>query len=142
MAEADELSTGIVEAKPALNIPKIYGTDGEEMAPENLKTGDILLVCWAESAKCGAKTSVVRFEKFGEPTRFDPRRAIFFSRAEFEQLSVCCYPLEAISEMRFCAHDSSASAQTFSKLHELYKENRTLTERLERIERRLRDLAA
>ena len=140
MAEGDKLSIGIVEAKPALNIPKIYGADGKEMAPEDLKIDDILLVYWANPTEYKTEASVVRFEKFRGGTRFDARRVVFLSRAELEH-GPCYYPLDDILEMRFCARDSSASSQTFLKLSELYKENRRLTQRLERIEKRLRDLA-
>ncbi len=67
---------------------------------------------------------------------------IFFTRAESEPLSECCYPLKDISEMRLCGYDSSASAQVFGMLASLYKENRMLWDRLKRIEDRLRNLAA
>ena len=132
-----ELSTGVFEAKPTPYMPKIFGVDGREMAPEDLKINDILLVYWAKPTEHKAETSVVRFEKFRGGTRFDARGIVFLSRAEFEPLSTCCYPLEDISEIRFCAHDSSASAQVFSILHSLYKENRELKSRMERSKERL-----
>lgn len=131
MAESNELS-----------MPKIFGVNGEEMAPSDIKQNDILVVFWVEPTKYKAETSVVLFEKFGEGIRFDPRRIVFLSRAEFELPDMYCYFLSDIREIRFCAKSSSASFQTFLKLHELYKENRRLIERLERIEKRFRDFTA
>lgn len=141
MAE-EELSTGVFEAKPTQYMPKIFGVDGRKMAPEDLKVRDILVVYWKEPAKYKTETSVVRFEKFVEQSVWSGKKSSFFCRAESEPLSVCYYPLEEISEIRFCARDSSASSQIFLKLHDLYKENRRLTEKLETIKKRIMDLAA
>ena len=144
MAEEDRLSTGVVEAKPAPYMPKISGVDGKAMTPEDLKRGDILVVYWVESAKYRAETSVVCFEKFEkfEENIWAKKGVIFLRRAEFEPSSACCYPLEAISEMRFCAPDSSASAQVFNKLSSLCEENKILQDRLERTKNRLSGLMA
>ena len=136
MAKGDKLSVGTVQS-----MPKIFGVNGEEMASGYIKENDILLVYWADPTEYKTETSVVRFETFRGETRFDPRKVVFLDRAEFEH-GPCCYPLKDILEMRFCARDSSASSQIFLKLRELYKENRRLTGRLERIEARLRNLAA
>lgn len=136
MAEGDKLSIGIVQP-----MPKIFGVNGEEMALSDLRRCDILVVHWAEPAKYKAKTSVVRFEWPGE-NGLVRKEWIFLSRAESEPLNECCYPLKDISEMRFCAHDSSASAQVFNTLASLYKENRMLWSRVKRIEDRLKNLAA
>ncbi len=135
MAEGDKLSIGTVQL-----MPKIFGVNGEEMAPRDLKESDILVVYWANPKKNKAETSVVRFEKFGELIRADARRVVFLSEAEHDPLCVCCYPLNDILEMRFCARGSSASSQTFLKLRELYKENRILTAKLQTIRERFRKL--
>ncbi len=135
MAEGDKLSIGT--AQP---MPKIFGVNGEEMVPRDLKESDVLVVYWANPKKNKAETSVVRFEKFGEGTRADTSRVVFLSRADFEPLSVCCYLLNTIREMRFCAQDSSASSQIFLKLHDLYRENRILTAKLQTIRERFMKL--
>lgn len=137
MAGEDKLSVSAVQP-----MPKIFDVNGEEMAPSDLKENDMLVVRWVEPAKYKAETSVVRFEKFSEVTKWTPNRVIFFGRADFEPLSVCRYPLEDISEIRFCAKSSSASSQVFNKLHEFYKENKRLWDRIERINKRLQDLSA
>ncbi len=139
MAKGDNLSIGVVSGQNQPQyMPNIFSfsADDKRMAPEDLILGDILVVYWKDSENYKTETSVVRFEKFGEGTRFDQRRVVFLCRADFEPLSACCYPLKDISEMRFCARDSSASSQIFFKLHELYKENRILTEKLETIRKR------
>ena len=123
-------------------MPKIFRVGGEEMAPGELKEGDILVVYWKEPAKYKTETSIVRFERFGEGIKVDPRKVVFMCRAEFDPPSICCYKLEDILEMRFCAHGSSASAQVFNKLTSLHKENRRLSARIERIQSRLLDLAS
>ncbi len=135
MAEADKLTIGLV--KP---MPKIFGVNGEEMASSDLKEDDILVVFWAEPTKHKAETSVVRFKKFGEGIKADARKVVFLSEAKYEPLIVCCYPLSDIREMRFCARSSSASSLIFCDLHELYKENRILTARVQRIKERLMKL--
>ncbi len=135
MAEGDKLSIGAVQS-----ACKIFGANGEEMAPSDLRKNDVLVVYWADQSKYGAETSVVRFEKFVEGITFDPRKVVFLTRAEFEPLSICCYPQSDIREMRFCARDSSASSQIFLKLHGLYKENRILTARLQTIRERFMKL--
>jgi len=139
MAEEDRLSTGVVKTEPVPYMPNIFGVDGEAMDPKDLKKGDMLVVFWKEPTKYKAEISIVCFEKFGEGDKRSGK-IIFFSRAEFEPLSTCCYPLEDIREMRFCACDSSASGLVFGKLASLEKENRTLWDRLERIKKNLLDL--
>ncbi len=137
MAEGDTLSIGTIQP-----MPKIFGVNGEEMAPSDIKENDILVVFWVEPTKYKAETSVVRFEKFGEGTRFDARRVVFLSRAEFELPDICSYPLNDIREIRFCAKSSSASSQIFDKLHEFYKENRKLAEKLRTVRKRFMDFVA
>lgn len=138
MAGGDKLSIGTVQP-----MPKIFGVNGEEMTPSDLKQSDILVVFWAGSAKSKYKAgiSVVRFGGWGE-NRLIGKGWIFFVRAESEPLSECCYPLKDISEIRFCARDSSASSQIFLELCELYKENRRLTGKLERIKERFMNFLA
>jgi hypothetical protein len=115
-------------------MPQVYGVDGSAMALEDLKKGDILVVCWKDSVKYNTETSVVRFEKLSKISSSD--RWIFMSSADFDSLGPCSYPIENILEMRFCARDSSASSQIFSQLHELHKKNRMLMERLKTIRQR------
>lgn len=142
MAEGDKLSIGDTRPEPVSNMPFISGTDGETMAPEDLKEGDILVVYWVEPTKYKAQVSIVRFERLGPGEVSDARRVIFLSRAESEPLGARFYPLADISEMRLCAHDSSASSQIFGKLHDLFEENNRLWGRLERIKERFLGLLA
>ncbi len=62
MAKGDKLSIGV--AQP---MPKIFGINGEEMAPSDIKENDILVVYWARPArsKYKAEISVVRFGGWG-----------------------------------------------------------------------------
>ncbi len=139
-----------VETNPASYMPTIFDAKGEEMPLEELRNGDILVVHWTESAKAKYKTeiSVVYFEASGE-SMLAGRDVIYFHRAESVLFGtdrytpgMSCHPLKDISEIRFCARDSSASARVFSTLASLYEEKRRLWDRLKRIENRLRDLAA
>ena len=144
MAEAVKSS---INTTSATEMPKIFRVGGEEMAPGELKEGDILVVYWKEPAKYKTEASIVRFERFWKDIRVDPSNVVFMSRAEFDQPSISSichynYKFSDILEMRFCARGSSASAQVFNKLASLHKENRRLSARIERIQSRLLDLAS
>ena len=121
-----------------METPKVLGACGEEMALEDLKQGDVLLVYWKGPAK---PRTFVRFDRFEERLgeRFKPERdPIRFETIEFDDMTVSrLYSLGNISQILFCAHDSPGSIQMFRELMSLYEEKRVLRNKLKRIGKRL-----